>query len=46
MWVFEETLPTGEKLTDVINLNNVMFYRLITTHFRVRKFRALYISDS
>ncbi|XP_022922214.1 glycerol-3-phosphate dehydrogenase [NAD(+)]-like [Cucurbita moschata] len=22
MWVFEETLPTGEKLTDVINLNN------------------------
>lgn len=25
MWVYEETLPTGEKLTDVINLNNVMF---------------------
>ncbi|XP_065876899.1 glycerol-3-phosphate dehydrogenase [NAD(+)] isoform X1 [Euphorbia lathyris] len=22
MWVFEETLPTGEKLTDVINRNN------------------------
>ncbi|KAG6578681.1 Glycerol-3-phosphate dehydrogenase [NAD(+)] 1, chloroplastic, partial [Cucurbita argyrosperma subsp. sororia] len=22
MWVYEETLPTGEKLTDVINLNN------------------------
>lgn len=24
MWVFEETLPSGEKLTDVINRNNVM----------------------
>jgi hypothetical protein len=23
MWVFEETLPSGEKLTDVINKTNV-----------------------
>jgi hypothetical protein len=23
MWVFEETLPNGEKLTDVINKTNV-----------------------
>lgn len=23
MWVFEETLPSGEKLTDVINRTNV-----------------------
>lgn len=24
MWVFEETLPSGEKLTDVINQTNVI----------------------
>jgi len=23
MWVYEETLPSGEKLTDVINQTNV-----------------------
>lgn len=23
MWVFEETLPSGEKLTDAINTRNV-----------------------
>jgi hypothetical protein len=23
MWVFEETLPTGQKLTEVINQTNV-----------------------
>ena len=26
MWVFEETLPSGEKLTEVINRTNVKTY--------------------
>ena len=46
MWVYEEALPTGEKLTDVINLNNVMFCRFIMTTFHFMNFRALQISDS
>lgn len=31
MWVYEETLPSGEKLTDVINQTNVRII-LVSVH--------------